>query len=131
MNKIKIIFDKLIHHFYYYVPPCPSCKSHMTGYYIKLHRDTDTQWQINESLRHGELVKAVQVVPSKNCFCVACGYEWYDSVDLRFVSREFVKKQKKERLTIEILNKRIEEQKQEIKNDHAPFKGIRRFIGKL
>lgn len=123
--------SKIIHRFYYYIPPCPVCKSPVTGRYVKLHRETDTDWQINESLRHGELIKALNEVPKRNCFCVNCGYEWIGDAKLQFLSQQEINKEKKKRLTIEILNKRIEEQRNAARHDHSLFKPLKKFIGKI
>lgn len=131
MKKPNNIFKKIIHRTYYYISPCPSCGSPVTGRYVKLHRETDTEWQINESLRHGELIKAVNEVPLRNCFCVNCKYEWSDDVKLQFLSQEKINEEKKKRLTVEILNRRIAEQREAYKHDHSLLKPIKRFIGKI
>lgn len=128
------IFQKLnnvIHTFYYDVPPCIRCGSPVTGRYIKLHRENDTEWQINESLRHGELVRALEEPTEKNCFCAHCGYEWTGSVKLRFISKNKLQEEKKKRHTIEIMNERKTEERKERRNDHSMFKHIKRYVGKL
>lgn len=131
MSNPKNVLLKIIHRFYYYIPPCPSCGSPVTGRYVKLHRETDTEWQINESLRHGELIQALNEVPLRNCFCVNCGYEWNEDAKLQFLSQEKINEEKKKRLTVDILNKRIAEQREALKRDHSLFKPIKRFIGKI
>ena len=130
MSFLKII-KKIIKRPYYYVSPCPVCKSRMTGRYIRLWRDTEAQWQINESLRNGELVRPVAELLPRNCFCADCDYEWWENVELQFFSLEQIDEEKKARLTREILNERINEQRDFDRNDHRPFKSIRNFIGKI
>lgn len=131
MNRFREIFLNIKFKLYYYVPPCPLCGSPVTGRYVKLHRDVDTEWQINESLRHGELIKALNEVPIRNCFCINCGYEWNYDAKAIFISQNELNEEKKKRHTIDILNKCIEEQKSEERKNHSLFKPIKKFIGKI
>lgn len=128
---IKNFFSEIKCRPYYYVPPCPECNSPITGQYMKLHRETDTEWQINEALRHGELIKALNTVPDRNCFCVNCGHEWFYSIDLALISTKELNIEREKRLTAEILNKRIEEQRELEKHQFSLFKPLKKFIGKL
>ena len=121
----------IIHVFYYDVPPCIRCGSYITCRYIKLHGDNDVEWQIDESLRHGELVQALDELPEQNCFCAECGCEWIGDVKLRFISKAELQEEKKQRHTIEIMTERIAQEREDRKNDHTMFKSIRRYIGKL
>ncbi len=85
---------------YYYVPPCPNCGSRRTGRFILQHCDTDTDWVVKESLKHGEIVGALPELPEKeNCFCLECNHAWYYPVYASLRTRAFVEEEKKERKT--------------------------------
>ncbi len=128
MNLSKKI-KKIPYKSYYYVPPCPLCQSPATGYFVKLRRDTDTEWQINEALRHGELVEPVAELTDINCFCSNCGLEFIAPVTSKFLSQEEIEAEKTKRNTRKILSSRINDEKEERKKQK--FKFIRNFIGKI
>lgn len=130
-EKIKERLNKIIHRTYYYVPPCPFCGSPITGYFVKLRRENDIQWQINECLRHGELIEPVEEMSDKNCFCTECGAEFKAAIETKFLSQEEIDKEKTRRMTRRILNLRIDEAREEYRNDHSAFKLFKRFVGKI
>lgn len=116
---------------YYYVPPCPLCKSPVTGHFIRLQRDTVSEWQITESLKHGELVQPVHEVGRNNCYCLKCGCQWPGDVETKWLSLLEIDEEKEKRVTRLLLNRRVEAERERVKNDHRAFKSMRRFIGKL
>ncbi len=116
---------------YYYVPPCPACKSPITGRYMKYMGETSSEWQVNESLRNGEIVEIVSVVPEENCFCCACGHEWEEDIRMRLFTLEEIEQEKAFRGTNIALNERMKRIKEERMNDKGAFRGFRRFIGKI
>lgn len=125
------LFRKYIKTVYYYVPPCPLCRSPVTGHFVKAGRDPVAEWQIDECLRHGELVIPVNEVGRNNCYCLTCGREWTGEVETKFLSLSEVEEEKEKRMTRDILNRRIEEERDLRKQDHSIFKPIKNFIGKL
>ena len=133
-NIFRIIHDN-IRHPYYYVPPCPQCGSRMTGRYVKTHRNTTTDWVINDSLKHGELVKPLPELPIyKNSFCVECGHEWNASIRLIFPTNKQIMLEKEERRTIDILASRYDELRREerVSKKRGGILGIiPRYIGKI
>ncbi len=72
-----------MYRFYYYVEPCPRCKSRKTGRYIK-QPITGSGYQMEESLKAGELIRFLPFEPERNGYCVSCGYEWHTRAKLRF-----------------------------------------------
>ena len=134
MKNFKNKLKGIIRHVYYYVPPCPSCNSRTTGRFVKSHKENTTSWQINESLKHGELIKPVEIVPKANCFCRNCGFEWPDYIETRFITTDEMNIEKQERFTNDILNDMKAEEKAERKADfkrHPVFSSIKRFVGKI
>jgi len=125
------MFKNIIKAPYYYVRPCPFCKSNVTGYFIKLRRDNVSDWQINEALRHGEIVKPIEEVGNKNCFCLNCQEMWSDTVEMKLLTLKEIENEKTLRRTRELLNRRIYEEREAEKKDHSIFKPIKKFIGKL
>lgn len=85
---------------YYYIPPCPICKSYRTGRYIKTHRSGDAYIE-EASLRNGEIVRFIPKEPIKNAFCVDCGYEWPCSAKIQFMTPEEIEKEQERRTTRE------------------------------
>ncbi len=101
---------------YYNVPRCPACNSRMTGRYIK--SSGEDEQIIEDALKNGELVKPVKVaIPTDNCFCIDCGFEWSQEIPVSFVTSKQIAKEGNERGTFEILAARqIEkEEKEELK----------------
>lgn len=135
MNKLsfKFNFAKAIRHIYYYVPPCPCCKSFATGRIVKIKsaNGADAKWQMLESLKHGELVKTVDETAGPNCFCLNCGYQWDDVIETKFLNNEQLLEEKKKRATIEILNeiKKAERDEQEsYKKNHPVVSKLKNFL---
>lgn len=86
---------------YYYVPPCPVCKSRRTGRYIKEpFTEEDKSYAVRESLKHGELVRICPSVPIKNAYCEDCGHEWPAHIYARLWDREKVREEMEARNTI-------------------------------
>lgn len=117
--------------FYYYVPPCPACGSPVTGRISKIFRDVDSEWQIDEALRHGEIVWPKADTAGKNVFCLSCGYEWNEIIEAKFIPRWKIEEEKEKRGTRDLYNERVQLHKEEKKNMSGPFKGVRKFVGKL
>ncbi len=87
-------------HVYYYVPPCPNCGQDQTGRYVK-EPLYDKGLTTEESLRHGEIVREIDRVPEKNCFCEVCGFEWHAYISSSLISTERLSLEKKKRQTTE------------------------------
>ena len=101
---------------YYYVPPCPTCGSHMTGRFVKDHRTNDIEWVIDNSLKHGELVRPMpEIPPYADAFCAECDYEWFADIHHTWVTNAELKLQKTERHTNEILAARYAAERQKEK----------------
>ena len=133
MNKkeIKSKLNQLIHHVYYYVPPCPCCGSPITGHTIKIQgfNPSDIDWQVIESLKHGELIRPLDEVKEKNCFCLNCGYEWEDMIETRFLSNDEINEEKKKRSTSDILNVMMQEKREKLASQkhHSVLSIIKNF----
>lgn len=104
-----MLFGKLPTKIYYYVPPCPKCGSRVTGHYIASRRDNDQDWVILEALKHGEIAQLSYEVPTNNCFCLDCGFEWGEDVSASFKTSNYVKEQRAIRHTDELLRSYREE----------------------
>ena len=129
-NAIFAKLKKFIMKPYYYVPPCPICKSAMTGTFVTAHRATDTNWMINEALRNGEIVKPVEKMPSEaNAFCLDCGYTWYAPIHMKMVPISEIENEIVRRHTQEILQIRYAEQAEEEKG--RSWNVVSRYIGKI
>ena len=123
---------------YYYVPPCPSCNSPITGRFMKYHRTTETDWMITESLKNGELVRPVPEILEDNAFCLTCGYTWPCKISLKMLSINDIKKEKGKRMTTEIYKQKIEQDNERELNAKVSRRGlkkaahhIKRYIGKI
>ncbi len=131
--KIRALFDKIIWVPYYYVPPCPKCKSLLTGRFIKVHRDIENEWAMKEALRNGELVKPVEEIPDDyDSICFECDHMFYGPVELKIVPMSRIRKEKQLRGTNEILgciNDYYKENAKEPKRGLA--KAVGKFIGKI
>ncbi len=114
---------------YYYVEKCPYCGSYVTGRYIKLHRKADAEWQIDESLKHGELVRTKAELIGANCFCLDCDRDFSAPVKMKMLSISEIKNEKLRRCTNDILGERYNDEY------HQKAKGLlglfANFIGKL
>ena len=76
-------------HIYYYVPPCPACRSRKTGRYVRQPLTAGGMRYVErESLKSGELVRFAPRVPEKNAYCEDCGHEWACSVSARLMARD-------------------------------------------
>ena len=127
-NKMAEFFNRTVHLPYYYVKECPVCGSRETGRFIRYHRDTDMDYIITSSLKNGELVAPREDMSRENLFCNECGYTWYGSVQMKFLSLKKIKEEKIARHTFEILEERMEALKEEKGHKRNV---ISRFIGKL
>lgn len=78
--------------FYYYIEPCPRCKSRKTGRYVKQPL-TGGGYMMEESLKAGELIRFLPFEPVKNGYCLTCGYEWHTRAKLKFWSNEKVREE--------------------------------------
>ena len=129
-------FDKLIDkiksikcHPYYDVPPCPACRSFITGRYIKQHRVTEKNWIEGDALRKGEIIQFKDVLDGKNCFCASCGYEWEGTPTFKFINSKQLAAEKLKRHIDEFLEDVIAREDEEIqKRSFVSFSG---FVGKL
>lgn len=126
-------YKSLIRKPYYYVPPCPSCNSRMTGRFVRLHREVETEWMIDEALRNGELIDPQPDLPHDNAFCVECGYTWMEDIPVKFLSLSQIAEEKAARHTSTILKGRYERHKEfRRQNRKSGIIGmITRFVGKL
>ena len=114
---------------YYYVSPCPNCGSFVTGRYIRAHKGDSNEWAIDDALKNGEIVEPIPEMGSKNCFCLDCGYEWFDFVDMKWFSLDQIRKEKTLRHTREILTEHYNQQEEYKKTHKRNF--LSRFIGKI
>lgn len=131
---IKNLWNRMIRKTYYYVEPCPRCKSPVTGRFIRSHQERETEWTINEALRHGELVSPVQEIPVRNLFCASCGYRWMGEAKLKLLSVEELELEIENRCTGELLEHNydiIKEREAELRKRHRFTNPIRRFIGPM
>ena len=78
--------------FYYYVEPCPRCKSRKTGRYVR-QPITGSGYMMEESLKAGELIRFLSFEPEKNGFCVTCGHEWHTRAKLKFWPKEKIREE--------------------------------------
>lgn len=60
---------------YYYVPPCPECKSRKTGRIIR-QPFTNAGYVMEQSIKNGELVRFERTEPIRNAYCASCGHTW-------------------------------------------------------
>ncbi|MCR5670688.1 MAG: hypothetical protein K6G10_06750 [Butyrivibrio sp.] len=121
--------DKLIKKPYYYVGNCPHCGSPITGRYVKMHRKTDAEWQIDEALKNGELVRVRTELIGSNCFCLSCDSDFAYPVQFKLLSIEDIKGEKLKRHTAEILTERMQDEyHQKHKGFLSPFIN---FVGKI
>jgi hypothetical protein len=130
-SRIAAWFKRVIHVPYYYVPPCPVCNSRITGRYLRVHRDTVSDWEIDESLRNGEIAKPNITGAPQNAFCLDCGYEWIADIELKFFSLARRDEEKTARHTREVYKIRSADHKEDKRNMKGPFKAYRKFMGKM
>ena len=103
-------------HFYYDVPPCPKCGSYRTGRYIRYPRTKENaEYMIEQSLKHGEIIRFLEKEPIKNAFCEDCGHRWSWSVKVNLVSQEYILKQIEKRKLQEDINQLEKEKKEKPK----------------
>lgn len=80
---------------YYFVPPCPECGGRKTGRYVRMPlTKLDTRYVMDESLKHGELIRMVEKVPVSNAFCTECGAEWPEHIYAKMYPAWKVEKEK-------------------------------------
>ena len=84
--------------FYYDVPPCPECKSPVTGHYVRQPlTESYIHYVKEEALKHGELVRLVPQKKKKNAYCEACGHEWAQDIPLRIKPASYIEEEKQKR----------------------------------
>ena len=94
MSLISFIKNFKIKYPYKYVEPCPNCNSRATGRYIKEPMtESDMEYIELESLKHGEIVRFVSKVPTKNCFCVDCDYRWDYQTYTKYLTKEEIEEE--------------------------------------
>lgn len=132
-KKIKDFLKRIIKKPYYYVSPCPLCESEITGRFVPLHREVDTEWVIKESLKNGEIVNPIKDIEEHNCFCAECDATWFEPISLKMFSLKKIEEEKDKRFTREIL-KGIEEEKEEeerLKQNNGITGMFTKFAGKF
>lgn len=124
-NKVKVP--------YYYIPPCPRCKSVRTGRLMKYHRTTNDEYINKASLKNGELIKFVpEVDPDHDLFCADCGFTWSEYISVQWYTQDQIDEEKRKRGTISQLDDVIKEEKEEEKNQkHGIVHSFAAFIGKI
>ena len=105
-------------HIYYYIPPCPRCKSRKTGHYLKTPF-SGAGYTREQSLKMGELVRFLPKEPYKNAFCMNCGYEWPTRVETKFWPSERIQEEREARGTEEMYLRLLQE-----KEDQDEEKGL-------
>lgn len=131
-EKESSFWGKIIKVPYYYVPPCPSCGSKMTGRYVKMHREVDDNYILETSLKNGEIISMQPEVPAHNLFCAECGFEWTGDVEASMISLDEQKKERLARHTDEMLGEAIDDSRESnAESRKKPFYHLRRFVGKL
>ncbi|MBP3279802.1 MAG: hypothetical protein J6M44_12670 [Butyrivibrio sp.] len=98
--------EKIIRLPYYYVAKCPNCGSYATGRYVKEYRKTEVEWQVDEALKNGELIRMKPDLIGANCFCIDCDKDFSAPVQLKMLPLSEIKAQKRLRHTQEILSER-------------------------
>ena len=94
LNPAKFVFKT-----YYYVPPCPKCKSYLTGRFMReLSSSYDTNWRMETALKNGEII-AAKSNSKYNCFCLLCGNEWNDEIKFKLLSLKEIAEQRELRKT--------------------------------
>lgn len=99
-------------HFYYYVPPCPKCKSLKTGRYLKMPIANARQIQ-ESALKAGELIRFSRRVPADNAFCIACGNEFPARIETRRLTRDEMQQESKNR-GVDIMYTRYMEERADV-----------------
>lgn len=122
MNKLK--YRKIVKKPYYYVPPCPHCRSRMTGRYVRAHRATETDWMITESLKNGELIEPVPEIVDETCFCSYCGHSWKGYIETRMLTLEEISEEKRARKTNDILKVRLDEEREALMERRSKYKTL-------
>lgn len=123
----KFNLRKLLRSPYYYVPPCPKCQSRITGRFMRrLTSSYETNWRIEESLKHGEIVANASDAKDGQCFCVSCGYIWNGIVSLKLWTLDRISEEKEARKTDTILDNMHEENPKNNKGG-----SLRKFIGHI
>lgn len=121
MKKIKMKYP------YYYVPECPECGSKCTGRYVRKPLK-EAIYVEESSLKNGEIIRFTSGFVQDRAFCVDCGFEWSHHVLIRFLTREELDLEKRERGTDEAYHELLE--LKENSKDRKPG-GIVRFINAL
>ena len=114
---------------YYYVGQCPHCGSYITGHYIKAYRRTETEWQIDEALKHGEIVRPKAELIGANCFCLECDNDFSYPVQTKMISLSQMEKEKIRRHTNDFLSERMRDEYHQ--KNRGPLAMFINFVGKL
>lgn len=126
-------FESILKHiptFYYDVPCCPKCNSYITGHFIKAGSDDNTEWMVEQSLKHAEIVVPVAELCDDNCICFSCNHTWYGDIPLRIISKYTQEQEKRKRHTKEILNERYKQMKENSGNK-KDGNFITRYVGHI
>lgn len=115
---------------YYYMPPCPRCKSEVTGRYLKTPFVKKDLMMI-ESLSNGEIIKFAKKIPEKNAFCCTCGFAWNEDPRLVRITPEEKEAEIYRRGTEALMNKYIEDNHVVLQKKHilgGIFAGLTDFF---
>ncbi len=115
---------------YYYVPPCPSCGSPMTGRIIKRGKEADVDWAVVTALKNGEIIVPVDDPGIENACCLECDFAWSVPIEMSFETSEYISRQKDIRHTRDLLDDKMKGVREAKKNEKGLFLGLRRYIGK-
>ena len=96
-------------HFYYYVPPCPRCKSRKTGRYIRKPY-TAVNYTMVQSMKMGELIRFASSEPVNNAFCLNCGNEWPAKIELKLWPYSKIHEEQMARGTYDLYNNYLAQQ---------------------
>lgn len=120
---------------YYYVPPCPECRSPRTGRFMKFHSSVNDKYSSKMSLKNGELINFTnRVDPNRQFFCLDCGCEWSEYSSIRWLTLEELDEEKKKRGTDELLDNFIEnehKEKEQPKKGGIILNAMKGFIGHI
>lgn len=119
MPKYEFInFKNYIPKLRYDVPDCPSCKSPMTGHFVKYHKHY-SEWMIKDALQNGEIISLTSDEKDDNLFCSECGFTWYEPLPIKIHSLSYIEKERIRKHTGELLTAFEEEEKEKGKNNNS------------
>ena len=92
-NYLKEISRKIKIYPHYSVPPCPSCGSYRTGYFVrKSKNEKNNQFIIDSALKNGELV-SLTTEDGDDFFCVDCDYTWPGILEMKLTNKETLERE--------------------------------------